>query len=146
MSIHVIMGTLDEMDSADWIVGYVERAGDVDVALAKLYAEQKANRVILGPYRRDERIFWKRYHDAQKLIVRELAVHEYDFDLLHKLTKGHQRAWCRRLDALRDKAGEVARTALDREPMYRLKRVRYYAVAARPLDGNVAVVVAVQVA
>lgn len=134
MNIHVIMGTLDEPDGSDWIVGYVERTEDVDATLTKLYAEQKTNRAILGPYRREERIFWKQYHDVQKQFVRELAVHEYDFDLLHKLSKAHQSAWCRRLDALLDKANEVALTSLDRKPMRRLERVRYYAIVARTLD------------
>lgn len=134
------MGTLDEPDGADWIVGYVERAEDVDRTFAKLYAEQKTNRTILGPYRREEQIFWKRYRDAEKQYVSELAVHEYDFDFIHKLGKAHQSAWIRRLDALRDKAQEVARASLDRKPMYRLERVRYYAVVARALDEHSAAI------
>lgn len=133
-SLHIIMGTLDEPDGSDWIVGYVERADDVERVLAKLYIEQKANRKILGPYRREERIFWKRYHDAQERISRELAVDRFNFDLLHKLTKAHQSAWCRRHEALFAKAKEVASASLDRKPMYRLERVRYYATVAMALD------------
>lgn len=133
MSVHIIMGTRDEPDDSDWIVGYVERAEDADRVLAKLCAEQKANRVILGPYRREERIFWKRYHNTQEQVSRELAIHQFDFDLIHKLTKAHQSAWIRRSNALRAKAEEVALASLDRKPMYRLEHVRYYAVATREL-------------
>lgn len=145
--LHVIMGTLDEPDGHDWIVGVVERAEDIERVITKLYAEQKVNRAILGPYRREERIFWKRYQDAEKQYVDVLAIHKYDFDLLHKLGKAHQRAWSERHTALFAKAKEVASVSLDRKPMYRLERPRYYAAATQTINaGNGDAVVEVRIA
>lgn len=134
--LHIIMGTRDEPDGSDWIVGYVERAEDVDRAIAILYAQQKANRTVLGPYRREERIFWKRYRDAERKYVEVLAIHQFDFDFIHKLGKAHQRAWAERHRTLFAKAQEVALASWDRKPMYHLEPVRYYATVAKGLDSS----------
>ena len=138
MSVHLIKGRLDDHDGTTWTVGYVDCTADVEPVLAQLRAEHRENRRILGPFRREERVYWKRYHDAQERMSRELAIDRHDFDFLHKLSKPLQSAWCRRLDALFVRRGELAKISLDQRPLSAdLAPVEYYAVVARQLrPGN----------
>lgn len=134
VSVHLIKGVIDDHDRTEWTVGYVDRDEDVERVLAQLRIEHRENRRILGPLRREERVYWKHYRDAQEQMSRELAIDRYDFDFLHKLSKPLQSAWCRRLNALLAKRDELAAGSLDKRPLPTdLDPVEYYAVVARPL-------------
>lgn len=145
MTVHLIKGVRDDHDRTEWTVGYVDRDEDVERVLVQLRNEHRENRRILGPLRREERVYWKRYHDAQERMSKELAIDRYNFDFLHKLSKPLQQAWCLRLDALLARRDELTKVSLDKRPLPTdLDPVEYYAVVARQLrPGNAPTALAV---